>query len=51
MTERTTSYYLGLRIAANAVSALVIILLIVNPDRYLTPICTIRALHLILGKE
>jgi hypothetical protein len=43
--------YLGLRIAANAVSALVIILLIVNLARDLTPIRTMRALDLILGKE
>jgi hypothetical protein len=44
MPERTTSYYLGLRIAANAVSALVIVLLIVNSDRDLTTICALLSL-------
>jgi hypothetical protein len=36
------------RIAANAVSALVIVLLIVNPARDLTQICTLLALAVVL---
>jgi hypothetical protein len=38
----------GLRIAADAVSAVVIILLIVNPARDLTPICALLALAVTL---